>query len=59
MRRARSIKNAARRCRTFATETTDLALLVAEKVVQRSLNQADNRKFVDEALEALSKSYQR
>ena len=40
------------------TQTTDLALLVAEKVVQRSLNEADNRKFADEALEALSKSYQ-
>ncbi|HEY6260074.1 MAG TPA: F0F1 ATP synthase subunit B [Nitrospiraceae bacterium] len=41
------------------SHTTDLALLVAEKVVQRSLNEADHRKFADEALEALSKSYQR
>lgn len=41
------------------THTTDLALLVAEKVVQRSLAEADNRRFADEALEALSKSYQR
>ena len=40
-------------------QTTDIALLVAEKVVQRSLNEADHRKFADEALEALSKSYQR
>jgi F-type H+-transporting ATPase subunit b len=40
-------------------QTTDLALLVAEKVVQRSLNEADHRKFADEALEALAKSYQR
>jgi F-type H+-transporting ATPase subunit b len=40
-------------------QTTDLALMVAEKVVQRSLNEADHRKFADEALEALSKSYQR
>ena len=40
-------------------QTTDLALMVAEKVVQRSLNDADHRKFADEALEALSKSYQR
>jgi F-type H+-transporting ATPase subunit b len=40
-------------------QTTDLALMVAEKVVLRSLNEADNRKFADEALEALSKSYQR
>jgi F-type H+-transporting ATPase subunit b len=40
-------------------QTTDLALMVAEKVVQRSLNEADHRKFADEALEALSKSYKR
>jgi F-type H+-transporting ATPase subunit b len=40
-------------------QTTELALMVAEKVVLRSLNEADNRKFADEALEALSKSYQR
>ena len=40
-------------------QTTELALMVAEKVVQRSLNEADHRKFADEALEALSKSYQR
>ena len=41
------------------SHTTDLALMVAEKVVQRSLNEADHRKFADDALEALSKSYQR
>jgi F-type H+-transporting ATPase subunit b len=41
------------------SQTTDLALMVAEKVVQRSLNDADHRKFADEALEALSKSYPR
>ncbi len=40
-------------------QTTDLALMVAEKVVQRSLTEADQRKFADEALDALSKSYQR
>jgi F-type H+-transporting ATPase subunit b len=33
-------------------QTTDLALMVAEKIVQRSLNDADHRKFADEALEA-------
>jgi len=38
------------------TQTTDLALMVAEKVVQRSLNDADHRRLADEALEALSKS---
>ena len=37
-------------------QTTDIALMVAEKVVQRSLNEADHRKFADDALEALSKS---
>ena len=41
------------------TQTTELALMVAEKVVQRSLTDADQRKFADEALEALAKSYQR
>jgi F-type H+-transporting ATPase subunit b len=40
-------------------QTTEMALMVAEKVVQRSLNEADHRRFADEALEALSKSYQR
>lgn len=37
-------------------QTTDLALMVAEKVVQRSLNDADNRRLADEALDALAKS---
>lgn len=41
------------------THTTELALLVAEKVVQRSLTEADNQRFADDALEALSKSYPR
>lgn len=40
-------------------QTTELALMVAEKVVQRSLTDADHRKFADEALDALSKSHQR
>jgi F-type H+-transporting ATPase subunit b len=38
------------------SQTTDLALLVAEKVVQRSLTDADHRRLADEALDALSKS---
>src|SRR4030095_9856676 len=38
------------------TQTTDLALMVAEKVVQRSLTDADHRRLADEALDALSKS---
>jgi len=41
------------------SQTTELALMVAEKVVQRSLTDADQRKFADDALDALSKSYQR
>ncbi len=41
------------------TQTTELALMVAEKVVQRSLTEADQKKFADDALEALSKSYGR
>jgi F-type H+-transporting ATPase subunit b len=38
------------------TQTTDLALMVAEKVVQRSLTDADHRRLADEALNALSRS---
>lgn len=38
------------------TQTTDLALMVAEKVIQRSLTDADNRRLADEALDALTKS---
>lgn len=38
------------------TQTTDMALMVAEKVLQRSLNDADNRRLADEALDALTKS---
>ena len=38
------------------TQTTDLALMVAEKVIQRSLNDADTRRLADEALDALAKS---
>lgn len=41
------------------TQTTDLALIVAEKVLQRSLNDADNRRLADEALDALTKSSSR
>jgi F-type H+-transporting ATPase subunit b len=41
------------------TQTTDIALMVAEKVVQRSLNDADHRRLADEALDALAKSSSR
>ncbi|MDF0650782.1 MAG: ATP synthase F0 subunit B [Nitrospira sp. LK265] len=40
-------------------QTTELALMVAEKVVQRSLTEADQKKFADEALDALSKTQPR
>jgi len=38
-------------------QTTDLALMVAEKVVERSLTDADHRRMADEALNALAKTY--
>ena len=40
------------------SQTTDLALMVAEKVVGRALTEADQRRLADEALDALSKTYQ-
>jgi F-type H+-transporting ATPase subunit b len=39
-------------------QATELALLVAEKVVERSLTDADHRRFADEALAAVAKTYQ-
>jgi F-type H+-transporting ATPase subunit b len=38
-------------------QATDLALLVAEKVVERSLNDADHRRMAEEALAAVAKQY--
>ena len=38
-------------------QTTELALMVAEKVVERSLTDADHRRMADEALDALAKTY--
>src|SRR5207249_9015156 len=35
-------------------QTTELALLVAEKVVERSLTDADHRRMADEALQAIA-----
>ncbi len=40
-------------------QTTELALLVAEKVVGRSLNDADHRRLADEALAAAAKQFQK
>jgi F-type H+-transporting ATPase subunit b len=57
---AREIESERRKAvQDIRSQTTDLALMVAEKVVQRTLTEADQRKFADEALDALSKSYQR
>lgn len=41
------------------TQTTELALLVAEQVLQRSMTDADHRRLADEALAALSRSSHR
>ncbi len=40
-------------------ETANLALLVAEKVIERSLSEADARRLADEALEAVADSSKR
>lgn len=40
-------------------QTTDLALLVAEKVVGRSLGDADHRRLADEALQAVAETHKR
>ncbi len=39
-------------------QTTELALLVAEQVIGRSLTDSDHRRLADEALEALARSTQ-
>jgi len=39
-------------------QATDLALLVAERVIERSLTDADHRRLADEALAAVAKTYQ-
>lgn len=40
------------------SQTTDLAMMVAEKVVGRALTDGDHRRLADEALDALAKTYQ-
>ena len=40
------------------SQTTDLALLVAEQVVGRSLSDADHRRLADEALQAVADAYE-
>lgn len=51
----REIEQERRRAlRDIRNHTTDLALLVAEKVVERSLTDADHRRFAEEALHAVA-----
>lgn len=40
------------------SQTTDLALMVAEQVVGRSLTDADHRRLADEALQAVADAYE-
>jgi F-type H+-transporting ATPase subunit b len=56
----REIESERRRAiQEIRSQTTDLALLVAEKVVGRSLNDADHKRLADEALQAVAESYKR
>ncbi len=55
---AREIEHERRKAiQEIRTQTTDLALLVAEKVVERSLTDADHRRMADEALAAVAATY--
>ncbi|HET8579458.1 MAG TPA: hypothetical protein VFL31_00520, partial [Nitrospiraceae bacterium] len=57
---AREIEHERRRAvQEIRAQTTDLALLVAEKVVGRSLNDQDHRRLADEALQAVAQNYER
>ena len=38
---------------------SDLALLIAEKLVERSLNDADHKRLVEESLAAVAKDYEK
>ena len=40
-------------------QTANLALQVAEKVVERSLSDADHRRLADQALQAVAESYKK
>jgi F-type H+-transporting ATPase subunit b len=56
---AREIEQERRRAiRDIQQQTTELALLVAEKVVERSLTDADHRRLADEALTAIAKHHE-
>lgn len=57
---AREIEHERRRAiQDIRAQATDLALLIAEKVVERSLTDADHRRLADEALAAVSQTYGR
>ena len=54
---AREIDQERRRAiQDIRNQTTEMALLVAEKVVGRSLNDADQKRMADEALSAVAES---
>lgn len=56
---SREIEHERRRAiQEIRAHTTELALLVAEKVVERSLNDQDHRRMAEETLQAVAKHYQ-
>ena len=57
---AREIEQARRKAvQDIRNQTTELALLVAEKIVERSLTDADHRRLADEALQAVSETHRK
>jgi len=57
---AREIEHERRKAvQEIRAQATDLALLVAEKVVGRSLNDQDHRRLADEALQAVAETYRK
>jgi F-type H+-transporting ATPase subunit b len=57
---AREIEHERRKAiQEIRAQTTDLALLVAEKVVGRTLNDQDHRRLADEALEAVAETHRK
>ncbi|MER3423592.1 MAG: ATP synthase F0 subunit B [Nitrospiraceae bacterium] len=56
---AREIEHERRKAiQEIRNQATDLALLVAEKVVERSLTESDHRRMAEEALATVAKAYQ-
>lgn len=57
---AREIEQARRKAvQDIRNQTTELALLVAEKIVERSLTDADHRRLADEALQAVAQTHRK